>query len=267
MVKKIKDYLEKDGDRAKTILSYILDKNYTFIRSNLEYELDRDHVEKIEEVYRKLESGLPLQYAIGRWEFFGREFEVNQDVLIPRPETEILVDLILKEDLSDKEILDIGTGSGAIAISLDLESKARVSACDISKKALEVAASNAKRLGAEVKFIQSDLFENIDKKFDIIVSNPPYISEQEYESLEKDLFYEPKTALVGGKKGYEIYESIIDQSRAYLKAGGQIFFEIGYDQKDVVSKALSDKGFTDIKCIKDYNGFDRIIRAKLQNMV
>ena len=267
MVKKIGDYLIKDGDRAKIILSYVLDKNSTYITTNFDQDLDIESVKQIDDIYQKLDQGQPLQYAIGRWDFFGRDFLVDPSVLIPRPETEILVDLILKEDLENKRILDIGTGSGAIAISLALESSAQVTASDISIEALQTAKTNAKRLGAQVKFIESDLFENIDDKFDIIVSNPPYISEEEYKTLDKDLFYEPKTALVGGEIGSEIYEKIVKQLRNYLNEGGQIYFEIGYDQKEPVSKRLEDFGFSQVECIKDYNGFDRIIRAKLENMV
>lgn len=262
--KTIKDLLDADYQYTEIILQYLLDmtRSQIFLNQNLDLE---DYVlNKFLDIQRDLNNGRPLQYAIGEWNFYGYDFSVNENVLIPRPETELLVEEILKENLRDKKLLDIGTGSGAIAISLALENKKNlhVSACDISTKALEVARMNAEKFGARVEFIHSDIFENIEGKFDIIVSNPPYISEEDYDKLDELLYHEPKTALYGGVKGYEIYEKIINQAKSHLADDASIFFEIGYDQGKVVSDLLKENGYHDVKILQDYGGKDRIVKGK-----
>ncbi|WP_311487642.1 peptide chain release factor N(5)-glutamine methyltransferase [uncultured Helcococcus sp.] len=262
--KTIKDLLEADYQYTEIILQYLLDMTRSQIFLNQNLELSDDVWNRFLDIQRDLKDGRPLQYAIGKWNFYGYDFIVNENVLIPRPETELLVEEILKEELKDKKLLDIGTGSGAIAVSLDLENKdnLQVSACDISKEALEVARMNAEKLGAHLDFIHSDLFENIEGRFDIIVSNPPYISEEDYDKLDELLYHEPKIALYGGLKGYEIYEKIIDQARSYLTDQASIFFEIGYDQGKVVSDLLRENGYQDVKILQDYGGKDRIVTGK-----
>lgn len=262
--KTIKDLLEADYQYTEIILQYLLDMTRSQIFLNQNLELSDDVWNRFLDIQRDLKDGRPLQYAIGKWNFYGYDFIVNENVLIPRPETELLVEEILKEELKDKKLLDIGTGSGAIAVSLDLENKdnLQVSACDISKEALEVARMNAEKLGGHVDFIHSDLFENIEGRFDIIVSNPPYISEEDYDKLDELLYHEPKTALYGGVKGYEIYEKIIDQAKSYLTDQANIFFEIGYDQGKVVSDLLRENGYHDVKVLQDYGGKDRIVTGK-----
>lgn len=262
--KTIKDLLDADYQYTEIILQYLLDMTRSQIFLNQNLELSDDVWNRFLDIQRDLKDGRPLQYAIGKWNFYGYDFSVNENVLIPRPETELLVEEILKENLRDKKLLDIGTGSGAIAISLALENNVNlhVSACDISREALEVARMNAKSLGALVDFIHSDLFENVEGKFDIIVSNPPYISEEDYDELDKLLYYEPKTALYGGVKGYEIYEKIINQAKSHLADDASIFFEIGYDQGKVVSDLLKENGYHDVKILQDYGGKDRIVKGK-----
>lgn len=262
--KTIKDLLEADYQYTEIILQYLLDMTRSQIFLNQNLELSDDVWNRFLDIQRDLKDGRPLQYAIGKWNFYGYDFIVNENVLIPRPETELLVEEILKEELKYKKLLDIGTGSGAIAVSLDLENKdnLQVSACDISKEALEVARMNAEKLGAHLDFIHSDLFENIEGRFDIIVSNPPYISEEDYDKLDELLYHEPKIALYGGLKGYEIYEKIIDQARSYLTDQASIFFEIGYDQGKVVSDLLRENGYQDVKILQDYGGKDRIVTGK-----
>lgn len=262
---KIRDLFVEEYKYVEIILQYLLDFSLTDIERNKDKKLSKEELETFLEIQEKLKNNIPLQYAIGKWNFYGRDFEVNENVLIPRPETEILVYEILKENLLDKSILDIGTGSGAIAVSIDLENKVKkeVHASDISEKAIEVAKINARKFNSNVKFIYSDLFENINQKYDFIVSNPPYLTEDEYKDVDKLLYFEPKRALVGGVKGYEIYEKIIKDSKNFLKEKGKLFFEIGYSQADIVSSLLLENGYNNIKVIKDYNNLNRIVVGEL----
>lgn len=260
---KVKDFFEKyDEYQVKIALSYVLEQSYGMLRSNMDMEVGKDVEDKIAAIFSKINDGLPIQYAIGYWDFYGRTFTVNPSVLIPRSETELLCQLILNEDLKDKKILDIGTGSGAIAITLKLENPSLiVTASDISNEALQVAKENANKLSAEIKFIESDLFENIDERFDLIVSNPPYISQEDYDKLDEKLYREPQGALLAGPKGYEIYARIIENAKDHLYDEGKIFFEIGYDQGAIVKELLHESGFTGIKVHKDYNQIDRMVEA------
>lgn len=252
---------------ARIVLSYIKDVNFAQLFTLADETLSKEDVEKFLEIQAKLEKDdYPLQYAIGRWNFYGYDFEVNPNVLIPRPETELLVEKILKDVTGKKKILDMGTGSGAIGVSLGLESGGNfeIFASDISEEALYVAKSNADRLKARVKFIKSDMFENIGEKFDIIVSNPPYISQKDYDNLDKALFYEPKKALLGGYKGYEFYEKFASSALLYLNAGGRVYLEIGYDQGQIVADLLAANGFCNVKVFQDYNKIDRIVVANIE---
>ena len=260
---RIKDLLEGDFEYTKIIIQYIFDYTQADIFNNRERIITDSELEEFMRIQKELSEGSPLQYAIGKWNFYGRDFTINSDVLIPRPETELLVDYVLKEELDNKKILDIGTGSGAIAISLALESKAHITASDISEKAIEIAKINSNNFGANIEFIQSDIFENIDEIFDYIVSNPPYLSEEEYDNVDALLYKEPKNALVGGKEGYEIYERIIKGAKKHLNNNGKIFLEIGYLQAEIVSDLLLENGYNNIKVIKDYNNLDRLMIGEL----
>lgn len=262
-MKKIKEILNDDFKYSQIVLMYLLDKTKSELFLLQDENLSNEILEKYLDIKFRVNEGYPLQYAIGKWNFFGYDFEVNEDVLIPRPETEILVEEILKESLDGKKILDIGTGSGAIAVSLGLNSSAKITASDISEKAIKMAVKNAENLGAKVDFIISDLFENIEGKFDIIVSNPPYLTEKEYDEVDSLLYFEPKNALVGGKEGFEIYQRIIENSKRYLSINGKIFFEIGYEQGKIVSDLLLKNGFNNIRIVKDYSNLDRIVVGEL----
>lgn len=261
--KKIRGLLDKPF--AKIIFQYLFDYSNSQIFLNGERELTNYEYDRFCKIQEDISKGIPLQYAIGKWNFYGRDFIINENVLIPRPETELLVDEILKLDLEDKSILDIGTGSGAIAITLSLESKANIYASDISKKALEMAKQNAENFGANIEFYLSDVFNEIpkDKKFDIIVSNPPYLTEKEYLEVDKFLYHEPKNALVAGDKGYEIYERIIEEARDRLNENGLLFFEIGFEQGDIIKELLIKNGYKNIQIKKDYGNKDRIVIASL----
>ena len=188
------------------------------------------------------EQGIPLAYIFHSAEFYGLEFEVNTSVLIPRPETEELVELALKHIGIHEEVLDIGTGSGAIAIAVAKNSSARVTAVDISKDAIKMAKHNAVINNVKVEFILSDLFGALENRtFDHIISNPPYINLKEYNELEDVVKNnEPKLALYGGEDGLDYYRRIIKEAPKHLKRGGMIFFEIGYNQAKEAGKVRSE---------------------------
>lgn len=210
---------------------------------------------------------VPLAYIFGKTNFFGFDFKVSKDVLIPRLDTEILVEKLIKDIKSQDiqlDVLDIGTGSGAIAIVLKKETNANVTAVDVSEKALEIAKENSKINNANIEFLKSDLFENLkDRKFDIIVSNPPYIETEVINKLSKEVKnFEPHLALDGGKDGLDFYRKIIDQSSIFLNKNGKIYFEIGYNQAEDVSNLLRNK-FKNIEVLKDYEGNDRVVLGEL----
>ena len=261
---KVKDLLDIDRETALISLSYLTDKNRNFYILNPNLELDYSLYKKIISIMDKVKDGYPLQYAIGKWNFFGFDFKVDKRALIPRPETEILVETILSIDSNKKKILDIGTGSGAIAISLSKFLKdSKIIGVDISKDAIDLSNENKELLKSyNVEFIQSDLFQNVYDTFDIIVSNPPYISKNDYEKLDSKLYYEPQNALLAEDNGLFFYKEIISKAMSYLNESGIIIFEIGYNQKQAVINLLKEYRYKDIHSIKDYNGFDRIIYAR-----
>lgn len=233
-----------------------------FIEKFSEKELDA--IKKAVELRLK---HIPLAYIFGKTNFFGLDFLVTKDVLIPRLDTEVLVEELIKEIKSRGEnvsVLDIGTGSGAIAVTLAKETDANVFAVDISEKALEVAKKNAKLNGVNVQFKKSDLFEDIDKiKVDIIVSNPPYIESAVIENLSPEVKdNEPILALDGGKSGLDFYECIVKDAKKHLNPKGKIFFEIGYDQGESVSSLLKSE-FKNVRVIKDYLNNDRVVVGEM----
>lgn len=237
-------------------------------RSELAFikEFSSEELNKINEAIEKRLKHIPLAYIFGETEFYGLKFIVSKDVLIPRIDTEILVEKLIDEINSrDKnvDVLDIGTGSGAIAVTIAKETNAKVTAVDVSENALKVAKQNAKINNVKVNFIHSNLFENVKGKFDIIVSNPPYIESAEINKLMPEVKdFEPILALDGGKTGLEFYEKIVDNAGKYLKPQGKLFFEIGYNQNEAVSKLMKDK-FKNVLCLKDFLGNDRVIIGEM----
>ena len=256
-----------DSIDAKVLLKFILKKDNTYIIANANKEMSRDEENKLQESIQKIKDGFPLQYITHNQEFMGINFEINEKVLIPQPDTEILVENTIGLVLGNKslenqedskktmQILDLCTGSGAIAVSLKKYlPDVKIFASDISEKALEVAKKNAKNNNVEIEFIKSDMFENIHEKFDIIVSNPPYIKSEEIEKLSKEVQNEPKVALDGGKDGLKFYKIISREIKNYLKENGTLLMEIGYDEANEVMKL-----FENSTCIKDYANNDRVI--------
>lgn len=263
-IMKISDFLKIDYDTSLIALTYILDKSKSYILMNQNLELNNKQIERLKDIINKRENSYPLQYAIGEREFYNIRLKVDKRALIPRFETEIIVDYLIKSQMKKDSILDIGTGSGAIAISLakNIENT-YVIGSDIEDKALSLAMENKEFTGIEnVDFVKSDLFNNIKGKFDLIISNPPYINKKDYESLDKELYFEPKSALYGGCDGLDFYRGIIKNSSKYLNNKGHLVFEIGYDQKNILNRLLKDEGFVNIENIKDFNDFDRFIIAQ-----
>ena len=219
--------------------------------------------------YEQLLTGradrIPLQYLTGCQEFMGLNFAADRHVLIPRQDTEILVEEVLKNLHDGMEILDMCTGSGCILISLLRYSNDCAGlGVDISGGALRVAEKNAQNIlsgfSGKVRFLESDLFENVEEMFDVIVSNPPYIPAGDMEGLMPEVRdYEPRIALDGGDDGLVFYRKILEGSRSHLKKGGMLFFEIGYDQGRAVSKMMRETGFLDVQVRKDYAGLDRVV--------
>lgn len=210
---------------------------------------------------------VPLAYIFGKTNFYGYTIKVSHDVLIPRLDSEILVERVCRDlKILGKRVsvLDLCTGSGALAIVIQKETRAKVVASDISEKAILIATENANLNNAEIEFIESNLFEKLkDRKFDIIVSNPPYIESDLINSLDKEVKNnEPTLALDGGKDGLDYYRKIIRDAPRYLKNKGKIYFEIGYNQAEIVSNLMS-KNFKNIEVLKDYEGNDRVVLGEL----
>ncbi|MBQ8733905.1 MAG: peptide chain release factor N(5)-glutamine methyltransferase [Anaerotignum sp.] len=216
------------------------------------------------------EQGRPTQYILGEWEFMGLPFHVGEGVLIPRGDTEVLVETILEKQQSEpiKSILDIGTGSGCIPVSLGHYGKfEKIMAVDISPKALGYATKNAAENRVSIDFYESDLFTNIPSEWkgrlDAIVSNPPYIPKKDIAELMTEVKdFEPMNALDGGEDGLDFYRAIVEQGREWLKDGGWLFFEIGYDQGKDLRNLLKEFGYTEVEIRQDLAGLDRVAMGR-----
>ena len=247
--------------KVRLLLSHFMNVEKNYLITHDDEELSNEIEEKYKQGIEKLSKDIPLQYITNTQEFYGMKFKINENVLIPRYDTEILIEETLKLAQDQDKILDMCTGSGIIAITLAKNvEKANVFACDISLEALKVAKENNELHNTNVKFINSNLFENIEEKnFDIIVSNPPYITEKEMQKLENQVRKEPELALYGGVDGLDFYRKITENEKEYLKKEGLLIFEIGYKQKEDVSNILIENKFKNIKCMKDLQGLDRVI--------
>jgi len=225
-------------------------------------------ISELDEMLDKRIKGVPCQYVTKNVQFMSLEFYVNENVLIPRQDTELLVETILKIRPNNPEVLDICTGSGCIAVSLAKYINCKtVRACDISEKALEVARINAEKNGTDVQFYQDDILssEKYDKTYDMVVSNPPYIETDvvlTLDSVVKD--YEPGIALDGGKDGLKFYRKIAEYAKKVLKPEGILALEIGYNQAADVHKILLSHDYEEITLLQDLSGNDRVITAKIK---
>lgn len=254
-------------------LSYVLDTTPGALRAKADSLLPPEALERYEAIVARRLHGEPLQYAIGQWEFYGHLFAVDRRALIPRPETERLVEIVLDEGVGGQVVADIGTGTGAIALSIALEAQPAPSvvyATDLSREALDLAKENAAALlqparAGMVKWIEGDGPSVLPEAVDVLLSNPPYIDPMHKKNLQAELSYEPSSALfagVAGKGGVALYEAWIPQLTTVLKPGGRVFFEIGDDQGEAVADLFRAEGFAEVAILQDYTGRDRMVRAR-----
>ncbi len=250
---------------SQLLLSYLLKKPRWKLITNRNQELSEDIQIQYFLLIKKRAEGFPVAYLTGKKHFYGLEFDIEEGVLVPRPETEILVEEVLKRIPKEQKYhgLEIGIGSGIISIALLKNRKKLImTGVDISDKAIQISTRNAIKHGVIDRFFikKSNLFENIDKnqKFDFIVSNPPYVSEKEYTNLSKEVKKEPKEALIAGKEGLEFYEKIVSTGKNFLKEKGFFAFEIGYRQGKKVKEILEKEGFK-AKIFKDLQNLDRVV--------
>lgn len=248
---------------ARLLLEYVCHTNRNDLLAHGDREMTRQEYESYAGRIEKRARHIPLQYLTGVQEFMGLSFAVNEHVLIPRQDTEILVEEVMKYLHDGMHILDMCTGSGCILLSLLHYSNDCVGVgADISAQALETACQNREALRLTAELVQSDLFEKIEGKFDVIVSNPPYIRTDVLDTLMKEVReYEPLIALDGKEDGLFFYRKIIRSAGSYLYRGGQLFLEIGYDQGRQVSDLLAEAGYREIEVIQDYAGLDRVVHA------
>lgn len=259
---------EADLD-ARLLLEYVCGTSRSDLLAHGDRAVDVEKQTSYEALIKRRKERVPLQHLTGVQEFMGLNFLVNEHVLIPRQDTEILVEEALKNLHDGMRILDMCTGSGCILISLlHYTNDCEGVGVDISGDALEVAQKNAEQLcGRSIRkhsFLQSDLFEKVTGKFDVIVSNPPYICSQIIGTLMPEVReHEPIGALDGGEDGLFFYRRIVGESREHLYGGGMLFFEIGYDQAGAVRNLMEQAGFLEVNVVKDYAGLDRIVYGTL----
>ena len=258
---------------AEYIFAYVLGVKRVSLVLNFNDEIDEEKKNLIRQyIMRRGKYREPLQYIVKEWEFYGYPIKVNGGVLIPRQDTEILVEqcIHLMKEKENPKILDIGTGSGAISIALAKEIHgSEVLGLDISEDALKVAVENRELNNVEnLKFLKSDVFQHVkEKNYDLIVSNPPYIPVEEYEELMPEVKeYEPKMALTDGGDGYYFYRKISEESIDYLKNGGYLAFEVGYNQGENVAKLMEKNGFQIVGRVADYGGIERVIIGRKEEI-
>lgn len=246
------------------LLAHVFKLKRTDLLLQGDYFAEEDGKNRYLELLQKRADHIPLQHIIGTQEFMGLEFMVNEHVLIPRQDTETLVEEVLSY-CEDKTVLDMCTGSGCIILSLaKLRRLKRAVGVDLSQQALQVATKNALAHNVRIEWIQSNLFDNVEGSFDILVSNPPYIPSSDIEELMPEVKeYEPRMALDGSKDGLEFYRCISKEAKRHLNPDGLLFYEIGYNQGDAVKKILTEEGFTDIMIKKDLGGHDRVVSARM----
>ena len=251
---------EADWD-ARLLLETICGTDRNTLLVHGERPLSREEESKYQDWIQKRAQHIPLQHLTGEQEFMGLTFLVNEHVLIPRQDTEILVEEVMREMTDGSRILDMCTGSGCILLSLlHYSNDCLGTGADLSREALAVARENARRLGIQACFLCSDLFDKIEDKYDIIVSNPPYIQTGVIGGLMDEVrLHEPLSALDGGEDGLVFYRKILEGCGKHLVRGGSLYFEIGYDQGEAVKGLMEKYGFSQVRVVKDFAGLDRVV--------
>lgn len=248
---------------SEVLLAHCLDKDRSYLMTWPEKELTADELDCFKGFITKRLQSQPIAYLIGHREFYSLDFITTADTLVPRPETELLVDTVLElvTVIDNPKILEMGTGTGAIAVSIKKNKlDAELVATDISRATLQVAQANALKHQTEINFIQSDWYQSIDnaQQFDVLVSNPPYIAEFDPYLSQGDLPAEPQQALCSGISGLEALETIIQGAESFLKPAGWLVLEHGYDQQPVMLKLMLDAGFNAVSTVKDFNDIPRM---------
>ena len=253
---------------AEHLLAHVLDRKRLELYLEFERKLDEVELKPLRDLVRRRGEGEPLQYLLGTVEFCGHTFLCDKRAMVPRPETEQLVELLMSEvrgQKSDLRILDVGTGSGVIALSLAKAfPTAEVHATDVSEDALELARENAARLGLgeRVCFAKGNLLEAIEGDFDLIVANLPYVSTQDRQSLSREVLHDPKVALFAGERGDELVRRLIEQASAHLRPAGLLALEIGAGQSAALLSFLAEKNYDDIASKSDYSSTTRFLFAR-----
>ena len=258
--------IEEASLDARLLLEFVCGTSHSDLLVHGSRDVDAEKERNYRELTARRAGHIPLQHLTGEQEFMGLSFSVNENVLIPRQDTEVLVEEVMRAISDGSRILDVCTGSGCILLSLlHYSNGCSGVGTDISEKALETARVNAERLEEKnAEFVQGDLFENVEGRFHVIVSNPPYIATQVIGGLMEEVrLHEPMCALDGGEDGLYFYRRITKEAKSYLCGGGQLFFEIGHDQGEAVSELMREEGYRDVECIKDFAGLDRVVFGTL----
>lgn len=254
--------IEQPRLTAGSLLGFVMGCERSQLFTHPERELSEEEITQFESLVARRGEGEPTQYILGLREFFGRDFEVGPAVLIPRPETELLVEAVLESGADSAGVLDVGTGSGCIAVTLACERPSwAIRAVDISEPALRVAENNARRLGARVEFRRGDLTEPFaGESFDVVVSNPPYVRNEDRKTLSREVRREPELALFAGEDGLDVYRRLIPAAARVLRRGGLLALELGYDSLPGVLMLL--EGWDDVETRPDLAGITRIALAR-----
>ena len=264
----MKELGQNKGPEAQMLLAFVVGKERAVLLAHTDDDLTLMQEKQYLQLLEQRRENTPLQYLTNQANFYGRDFYVDERVLIPRFDTEVLLECALERiDGAEKRVVDICTGSGILAISVALEKNCEVWAVDLSADALAVAKKNAALLNATVHWEQGDLFaplyeKNLQAYFDVMISNPPYITAEEMELLDEEVKKEPEMALYGGKDGLDFYRTLANEAQDYLKNGGYLLLEIGYLQGEGVKNLLESAGFVDVFVKKDWQGHDRVVGGR-----
>ena len=259
--------IEAGTAEAEIVLCYLLDCERLELYLRGEKLIGESIRRRFDEIISKRETRYPLQYILGEAYFYGRRFSVNEHVMVPTPETELLCENALRyikyREFTSPKILDVGCGSGVVAVTMKVESPcSQITALDLSAEALRVAQNNAEALGAgDISFVESDIFGSLgsDAAFDLILSNPPYISDGEYDGLPPEVKADPRLALTSGEQGLDIIRRLLAEAPDYLNESGKLMFEIGYDQAELIQSLVDDDPrYVSSVLMKDLNDIDRV---------